>query len=209
MVESTADHKIQAWTQTAREVARLIDGLGKRVDKGIQTTVTALRALGFPTTASCEGHLQHGMKAPWINIGDHHVRLVAKADTVTGKPQASPQMNVEMQEVRRTNLKAQERLLCLLERFYQRRNTRISRRLIVQPIGNGAFRLTNQGAHVHDLFAPVNANRELRRCQTEMAAFTTFLEREYVHGAISNRLEFSSVPLALVSCLQLLAASET
>jgi hypothetical protein len=79
------------------------------------------------------------MKAPWVNIGDHRVKVMAKADCVVGKPEVSRRMSVKMQELRRTNLKAQERMLGLLERFYQCRDTHISRRQIVQPIGNGPF----------------------------------------------------------------------
>ncbi len=46
------------------------DKLGKKVDAGIIETVVVLNLLGMPTTMSCEGHLDHGTGAPWVDIED-------------------------------------------------------------------------------------------------------------------------------------------
>lgn len=54
------------------EVASLTDGLGRRLDSGITELVVALRLHGFRTTASCAGHLDHGLPWPWVRIGPHH-----------------------------------------------------------------------------------------------------------------------------------------
>ena len=47
----------------------MTDALGIPVDRLIRPTVVALRILGFRTIMSCQGHLDHGLKAPWIDIG--------------------------------------------------------------------------------------------------------------------------------------------
>jgi hypothetical protein len=38
------------------------------IDSKIKETVIALMALGIPASASCEGHLDHGYGASWIEI---------------------------------------------------------------------------------------------------------------------------------------------
>jgi hypothetical protein len=54
------------------------------VDAGIRDTVTALRLLGFRTTASCEGHVDHGRPGPWVDVafgkvtGHRLTRLLAE-----------------------------------------------------------------------------------------------------------------------------------
>jgi hypothetical protein len=49
----------------------MTDELGKRVDILIRPTVIAVRALGFRTTASCYGHLDHGLKARRVDTVRH------------------------------------------------------------------------------------------------------------------------------------------
>lgn len=44
------------------------DRLGQKIDSGIKETVVYLQALGFNTTASCEGHIEHGLPWPWVDI---------------------------------------------------------------------------------------------------------------------------------------------
>ena len=53
-----------------REVTRIVDELGKPIDPHIRPTITVLRAAGFPTSASCQGHPigTHGSPYPWVHI---------------------------------------------------------------------------------------------------------------------------------------------
>ena len=46
------------------------DRFGNKIETGIKESVIALWALGFKTSASCQGHLDHGRLAPWIDIGE-------------------------------------------------------------------------------------------------------------------------------------------
>ncbi len=59
---------MQQWTETSEKFSRVTDRLGKHIDKGIFDTVVALNILGFDTEQSCEGHLDHGLAYPWIDI---------------------------------------------------------------------------------------------------------------------------------------------
>src|SRR6266571_1101863 len=64
----------QEWQDLTDKVSRITDKLGKPVDPGILETVAALNALGIPTTASCEGHVDWGTEAPWIDIASNDPR---------------------------------------------------------------------------------------------------------------------------------------
>ena len=60
--------KDQVWQQTFEQVALTTDALGRRIDIGIMGLVLALNAHGIRTTASCEGHTDHGYSYPWVWI---------------------------------------------------------------------------------------------------------------------------------------------
>lgn len=52
-----------------KRIDELADKLGMPVDEGIKSTVAALWLWDFPTTGSCEGHLDRGLAFPWVDIG--------------------------------------------------------------------------------------------------------------------------------------------
>lgn len=70
--ETTVDQnkylKELRWESTMKETDIIIDGLGKRIDSGIKETVTALKVNDYETTGSCEGHLDHGLPHPWLDV---------------------------------------------------------------------------------------------------------------------------------------------
>lgn len=47
---------------------RTVDGLGMRIDSGIFETNLYLNALDIKTRQSCEGHIDHGLPYPWVDI---------------------------------------------------------------------------------------------------------------------------------------------
>jgi len=51
-----------------QEVDSLTDKLDEPVDEHIKCLVVALRYLDFNTSASCEGHLDHGFAYPWVDM---------------------------------------------------------------------------------------------------------------------------------------------
>lgn len=57
------------WDNKRKEIERYADILGYGIDKNIKETLVGLNILGLPTSASCEGHFDHGISAPWVEIG--------------------------------------------------------------------------------------------------------------------------------------------
>lgn len=47
---------------------RIRDAVGMPVDERIKTLVIALKASGFGTSGSCEGHLEHGSSRPYVDV---------------------------------------------------------------------------------------------------------------------------------------------
>ena len=58
--ESKILTKQQVWNQFFAEVNEWVDGIGYPIDAKIKETLVALNVLGLSTSASCEGHLDHG-----------------------------------------------------------------------------------------------------------------------------------------------------
>ncbi len=69
VIKSDFKKKQAAWNAKKQEIEHTVDGLGLDLDDGIKESVVAFNMSGLNTTASCEGHLDHGMATPWIDIG--------------------------------------------------------------------------------------------------------------------------------------------
>ncbi len=140
---------------------RLADRLGLGIDAGIFNSVVALRAQGFNTTASCEGHLQWGEPAPWIEIG-----VITSANLPKN---TSPLLKV--------NLLTQQRMIELLDSFYSTHlTTREGVRIIIIPRGIfGGFRLTNQAARIQAILPAASKREKLSQFQEEFQSFAQFL----------------------------------
>jgi hypothetical protein len=63
------------WEHKLNEMEQLRDGIGKGLDQHIKETVAVLQLFGVHTQHSCEGHLDHGVAAPWIDIQSPDLRL--------------------------------------------------------------------------------------------------------------------------------------
>jgi hypothetical protein len=145
-----------------QEAGQLYDLQGKAVDRLIVPVVAALRTLNFDTTASCQGHLDHGEPAPWVDVGvtPRRTELSDKAES----------------RLRSTNLAEQARLLNLLDSFYRHNHVHSDVRLLALPFGvTGGFRITNQGAEVQVILPPSSRRKKLREYQREFQRFARFL----------------------------------
>lgn len=166
------------------EAGKLLDGLGYRMDRRIIPLVASLRALGFETTGSCEGHIDHGEAAPWVDIGEQPPRAILVR--LFAKP-VQERQNVAnepvLRSLRKRNLRAQLQLLALLDDFYARRNIPATYRLLLQRSGiYGAFRLTFQGANVQPALSRAEQSARLSHYQLEASRFTRLLETKYLRG---------------------------
>lgn len=67
-LETLKSEKEKQWEALREKVEGIRDGLDMPVDEGIKESVIALLAHEFPTSQSCEGHLDRGGRAPWVQI---------------------------------------------------------------------------------------------------------------------------------------------
>lgn len=142
--------KIRQWDETAEKFRKVTDKLGKPIDAGIFDTVMALNVLGVPTTMSCEGHLDHGLPYPWVDIGwpspEFPVEIRLPGKVLSNKP-PSPDMG---------------KMQSLLDEFYCDRTVPPDRRIIL----GGLRRIYSRGG---------GDPRKLLEYQQEMREFTEFL----------------------------------
>jgi hypothetical protein len=180
------------WDTAARHVEGIRDALGKPVDAGIKSLVTALNARGFPTTASCEGHLDWGIPAPWVEVRPAPTRegaalrqelntIDTEMETIERGESDTAALDVLCEKrrllsakVRRPTLDLARDLMTLLAAFYRDRcvpyDQMIS--LNVRFIG---FRMQCHGSELQDIAAGAEKTVNLERYQAEMYAFAAFL----------------------------------
>ncbi len=185
----------QRWQETADKFSHVADRLGKTIDAGILETVVVLNILGIPTIASCEGHIDWGTRAPWVDIASTdpatHVsiaKLSTEALQERERDQKTPAeiaaMFEEVHKIRRAvkvlHIQERQKLLTYLATFYEDRHVSYDRRLIIRPLGtDGKSRLESQGADCQEVAPLDTREKKLREYQEEMQAFTTFLKEVY------------------------------
>jgi hypothetical protein len=158
------------WTARVKRIERLrqrvaimTDPSGTPMDPGIQDAVVALRLHGFPTSASCAGHLDGQFIAPWVLIEP------------TSPKKLQRRRRVSYLTMRRKRL--EWRLLHLLSRFYHERFVAEDVRLHIEGRHtlHSNFCLTNQGREAVETLLQRGRQRKHRQYQEEMQAFATFL----------------------------------
>jgi len=164
--------KLRAWREKVVEVGRFRDALGEAVDERILNTVVGLNMLEIPTIASCEGHVDRGRAAPWVDIQapnrpkerffdeDKIVEATARKYGVPVEDVRRDRHHEayveatntacdngetpEFQNWQKENDALQKRVVDLLERFYRNRLVAESTRIQVDPSAEG-FRMHNGG----------------------------------------------------------------
>jgi hypothetical protein len=187
--------KKQRWQEIADTLTRTRDKLGKEIDAGIFETVLVLNALDIPTFASCEGHLDWGTCAPWVDIVSKHpltqisiAKLMSEAMRECEKGEKTPEeekalfqsIHAQRREVKVHHIQIRQKLMAYLAAFYQNRDVPYDCRLFVRPTGtDGKSRLESQGADCQEVM-PLDIRAEkLAAYQAEMQAFTAFLKDIY------------------------------
>lgn len=184
-----ANIKQTQWQSIVAFVGSLTDARGQPVDPGIREAVAGLLALGFPTDGSCAGHLDHGVTAPWIDIGqnlpERFFRLFAKVG-LPHQPGKPPQVNdvfatyPELRALYQTNLRRHGSLHLLLHALYRTRLSPQDARLVLRVIGcYGVVRLISHGARLQAQRTPQQREIRLRLYQQEMQAFAAFCKMHY------------------------------
>lgn len=193
--QKTAD-KQNLWQQRSRELDNIKDGLGKGIDNGIKETVVALNVLGINTTQSCEGHLDWGTGAPWIDLRAPNIDELAHqmydafetARTTSQNAGRGPSEEDKQLfnkahelrlEVKRRNLEEAAKAMGLLDTFYKDRDVPYDRRLIISIASAEYNRIESQGAEFQETASPETKQQKLVEYQHEMQAFTAFLKDTY------------------------------
>jgi hypothetical protein len=157
------------WELVRAEVELITDALGKPVDKGIIETVTGLRAYGFPTSASCEGHFEYGCPYPWIDI-----EVPDSCDR--------PLNEKDKEDVARKRLLLEKQMIELLEEYYANRRVPYHAMLIIQEFPVNWFRLRCVGGDVSPILGWGKCNDRLKLYKAEMTAFSSYLKDRYSNG---------------------------
>ena len=163
------------------------------IEPGIFEVVKNLNALGVNTVASCEGHLDHGMAGPWVDVESDAdtCELENKLDNLKIKINSYEtnrtygnkcdnilkQYHIVLNKLRRMHIKQQAKLQELLADFYQNRQVVFDIRLHTSEIfSDGSCRLENQGVNVQEIRSLKNKAKKLKEYQTEMATFGQYLK---------------------------------
>lgn len=164
--------RLAEWNAMRERVREMVDKLGEPVDPGIEKAVVALNIHHIRTDASCEGHTDHGIAAPWVDIaaepkwkekfeGESAIfqRIAEKHGIAVedlSKPGNERALLEAMEEVSKypltpeflqwaeENKQLRDRLQALLDEFYEDREVPREVRLTISPL-EYFFRLHNGG----------------------------------------------------------------
>lgn len=166
MIQQQHTDSSSIWQQASEEAEHITDKLGKKIDQGIKETVIALRACGFPTQSSCEGHLDRALPYPWVEI---HANMPDQPNW--------HQDDDLYHDWAYENRELQKNLLNLLAKFYEASKTPFVDRLIVNSdILSFDFRLQNLGGPIIRTDpSKQNQEQKLSLYQKEMSDFARFL----------------------------------
>jgi hypothetical protein len=185
----------QCWQEAASKVASITDALGMPIDEGIREMVIALNVLGIQTLASCEGHGDHGVASPWVDIGARDARPFAqKAFLKQQAVEQAREQGVSLEQrrplmdeaeqatlaVKRLHVPERLQLVRYLDAFYKLRPITYESHLVIIPYAMGISRLESQGADYQDTLPEAIRAQKLRAYQEEMQAFAAFLKKAFL-----------------------------
>lgn len=158
------------WQKALILVNHLTDRVGKKIDKKIQFAVAALIVHGFPTENYCGGHIKiNKVKYPWTRI-----------NVLLGLDEKENKNNKELIF---NNCQFQQKMLMLLEEFYNNRQTPFDARLKLFS-GNTSFIIASTGADISALLSFKEQVKKLKLYRQEMDDFAQFLIEKYFQGEV-------------------------
>ena len=169
------------WNETSERFTHTTDKLGKAIDQGIFETVVALNMLNFCTTQSCEGHIDWGLAAPWIDvIPDGTQRLNKQIQRIRQQaPIDEPLPDEAKHLIESVNHKQKllfQLLVKLLDQFYGQRHVAYDQQLFPRIGGGGRIRLGSIGIEMQTIVEEDVKAQKLLAYQREMKDFTTFMK---------------------------------
>jgi hypothetical protein len=131
---------MQRWDELAEKFSRITDKTGRPIDEGILETVVALNALDITTSMSCEGHLDHGLPYPWIDVGiSSYARgydapeiqqLILRLRELRREQDKDIKMQQLWQEENKLRLQQRHKLFGYLAEFYKKREVPFDRIIV-------------------------------------------------------------------------------
>lgn len=154
-----------------------VDKLDEKIDEGIKESIVMLGAFDINTTASCEGHIDHGIGGPYIDIEAKDVQeLNKRLEEISGNKKEEEKI---VSDIEKKNLEERKKLMPFLDEFYKDRNVPYSDRLVVQSKARGWSRIESQGVDLQVIETNDIKKENLSRYQKEMQEFTKFLKDKY------------------------------
>lgn len=176
----------RTWEEAEAYAAHLVDRIGCPIDEGIRETVVALNLLGFPTSQSCEGHLDHGCPYPWIDFetgtcptwyDQAQEEACREGQSAEEEDAATAHLMALVAEYHHVD-HLYTRLSALLDTFYEPREECPEEwRIILYCAYPGYYRLCSAGGFEADEWPEHLLAENLARGQAEMQALTTFLKQ--------------------------------
>jgi hypothetical protein len=153
-----------------------------QIDEGILETVVAFSAPDIPTSMSCEGHLDHGLPYPWIDIeSEETMQLVSRHEELARLEQINTPESIELRaSIERRRKVEGLKVFEYLTAFYQVQRIDLNRLIIVRGLGMGCTRIQSQGGDFLELLVSKDEKEQkLHEYQEEMRRFTLFLKSIY------------------------------
>lgn len=181
------------WNRLAQQYAIEADRLGNGIDADIMETVVALNAHGIRTVASCEGHLDHGIAAPWVEVRSEDTQNIAELrrrsfqlEDEINREEREGEDEQRLDDLYRENLAVLKELRVhrlqelakvyeLLQLFYRQHPRDPDDMLVIQANGQ----IISNGAQFQEIRDDETQKRKLAAYQKEMLLFTEFLKRLY------------------------------
>ncbi|GCE22985.1 hypothetical protein [Dictyobacter kobayashii] len=194
----------EGWQEIAHKLAHATDPTGAPIDPGIMEAVIALNALGVETNASCEGHLDRGHAAPWVDFhavntetirrqAREATRRLQEAEEQQAASEVLEELNREMFKLAREENVAYYRGSWLvhqaLEAFYLDHHVPYDLQLYLHNDSFGYSRLQPHGIDYQPQRTPEIQASNLKRYQVEMLSFAHFLKNDYL---LRPRTDFKS-----------------
>ena len=176
---SEKSEKQRRWDEMAERVGKVTDKLEKPIDEGIKEGIIALNLFDINTSASCEGHIDHGVYAPWIDIQGKIPKDTREQfqELFKNKGQNEEKLKELSREIERRNLEEQRKILPHLDEFYHGRDVPSHKRLIIENISLG--RLESQGVRFQKIEDEKVRQERLQEYREEMNAFISVLKDKY------------------------------
>jgi len=174
--------KEKAWEEMASRVELIADKLGKEIDPGIKEAIIAFNLLDINTTGSCEGHLDRGTFAPYIDVkakGVDELEQEVQRLRAEGVEFEDKRILSLVEEVERKNFEERKKLFPYFDEFYKERKVPFQQQLIIHGLGWGRSRIESQGAEIQEIETGELRGKRLGEYQEEMREFTDFLKKKY------------------------------